>query len=166
MRRADTAVQLPRTDRRAAMLLLVLLACGGGGAAVLPPPRAMALSRLAGCYAVREREQLSGDSLAVEFPFFFGLDTTPVSRAGGPAYRLRLPRDDVARWATGWSWVPDSGGAELEIEAPGAGYQLHLRADSAGWHGVLTAWSEDQRAGYRLAGPRMPCPAGLEPTEG
>jgi hypothetical protein len=144
-----------------AVLLPVLLACASPRAGVLPAPHATARARLAGCYVVRQRIPVAGDSLDADFPFVFGLDTVTLSRTGVPAYRVLLPPDDFTRWAEGWSWVPDGEGAEVEIVTPDAGYRLHLDADAGGWHGRLTAWNGAERIEYELSGPRIPCPSAM-----
>jgi len=150
--------------RATAYLAVLLAGCGGGRSGILPAPRSMALARLQGCYVVHRRQQLSGDSLEADFPFFFGLDTTPSSRGGEPAYRVRLPLDDVTRWAPGWTWIPDSAGAEIEVTAAASGYRLRLHPDSAGWRGRLLAWNGAEQAEFELAGPRTPCPEGVGQT--
>lgn len=150
-----------RPEAWGAALLLVLPACTAHSASVLPGPHRAIVGRLAGCYVVRQRTPLSRDSLDADFPFVFGLDTISRSRAGVPAFQVLLPVDDPARWAEGWSWVPDGEGAELEIVAAEAGYRLRLEADAGGWHGHLTAWSGGQRTEYELAGPRIPCPPAM-----
>ncbi len=153
-----------RLEAWSAAILLVLPACAPHPSAVLPAPHTAIGARLAGCYVVRQRTPVAGDSLDADFPFVFGLDTISRSRAGVPAYQVLLPPDDPARWAEGWSWVPDGEGAELEIVASDAGYRLRLEADAGGWHGHLMAWSGGRQAEYELAGPRISCPPAMVTT--
>ena len=127
-------------------------ACWGAPPAGMPEPDA-------GCYVVLARHQVEGPVLELLFPAFFQLDTTPRSDRTG--LTVRLPRDDQARFAAGWTWKGTGSGAEVGTPGADQGFRLELQHAQQTWDGLLHAWLGDTVAIWRLEGRRVACPPGL-----